>query len=826
MTFNSQKIRKIFDEWQTSENGLNEEEAKSRLVKYGRNELEIKKISLFSLWLRQFKNSMIYLLFTASFISLVLGEWVDALIIFIILIINSTLGFIQEYKTERILEKLKNFIKVKARVRREGQLKEIDRSLVVPGEIVVLKEGDLVPADIFLFKSENLMVNEEILTGEFYPAEKTAKASEDEKSNLVFSGTSVVKGYGEGVVIATGQKTSFGKITEMTIKTAKESIVERNLLSLSKMILRIVFITLSIVFVLNLILKGFQINIPEFLLFSVALAVSVVPEALPLITTLTLSRGAIKLAKKDVVVKRLSSLEGLGSIEIICSDKTGTLTKNVLTVKDCLAEDKAKCFLFGILASGFFQSERETTHDPFDLALWQAASEEIKKEIKNYQKIWERPFDPEKRTNALVVKNLKGEFFLIIRGAVEEVLRDSKKSFNYSEIINQYQESGKRGLRTLAVGFKKIKEKDFFSEEDEKGLDYLGFFTFSDSLKPETILTIKKAKKLGVKIKIITGDALEVAESVAKEAGLETGERVFSGEELEKMDEGKLLWTVENNNVFARVLPSQKYKIIQTLQKKYTVGFLGEGINDAPSLKLAHVAIVVDSGADVSKEAGDIILLKKDLKVIVDAIQEGRKIFANITKYIRYTFIGNFGNFYAMAAISLILPFLPMLAVQILLVNLLSDLPLIAVSTDNVDYQEIRKPRKYNLREITFVCIFLGFLSSLFDFTFFALFYKTGPEMLRTLWFICSILTELVLIFSIRTRYFVFRSSMPSSTLISVSFLAFFLTIFIPLSRLGKVFHFLVPSFSSLFIILGLVILYFIATETAKLAYYRSHKEI
>jgi len=822
----TKRIEEIFKELQTNQNGLTEEEAKKRLKKYGKNEIVVKKISPWSVWLRQFKSPMIYLLIIAAIISLFLKEWMDALIIFFILLINSTLGFIQEYKTERILEKLKKFIKIKSLVRRDGKLKEIEQSLLVPGDIVLIKEGDLVPADLRLFKTQNLMIDEEILTGESYPVEKNSEdLEEDSKKNLAFFGSLVTKGSAEGVVIAVGRKTSFGEVAKLTVETVKKSLFEENLLKLSKLILKIVFATLSIVFILNLIIRGFGINISEFFLFTVALAISVIPEALPLITTLTLSRGAIYLAKKKVVVKRLSAIEDFGNIEIICSDKTGTLTKNILEVKDCFSEEREKCFLFGALASGFFDQEKSLTHDPFDLAIWQATPTEIKREIKKYKKIWERPFDPEKRSNALVVKDDTGKLFLIVRGAVKEILSLSSQPANYAEIINQYQKFGYLGQRTLALAFKEIEEKNFYLETDEKNLKYLGFFTFSDTLKPTTKTTIQQAKKLGIQIKIITGDSREVAEAVAKEAGLEIGERVFTGEELDKLEGEKFSEVVEKNNVFARVSPTQKYRIVEDLQKKYAVGFLGEGINDAPSLKLASVGIVVESGADVSKESGDIILLENDLKVIVDGIREGRKIFANVTKYIRYTLIANFGNFYSMATISLILPFLPMLAVQILLVNLLSDFPLIAVSTDNVDPNEIKRPKKYSLREITFSCIFLGLLSSIFDFTFFALFYKTGPEMLRTLWFICSIATELVLIFSIRTRIFFLKAKAPSLTLISITLLALLLTIFIPLTQFGKIFHFVTPSIFSLLTIFGLVFAYFIATEIVKLVYYHYYKE-
>lgn len=814
------KSEEIFKKLKTSPFGLTEKEAELRLTKYGFNEIAVKKISSASIFLRQFKNSFIYLLFVAGLISLFLKEFIDAAIIFIILFINTFLGFLQEYKAEKTLEKLKKFIELNVKVKRENNYKVIKQRFLVPGDVVILNEGDLVPADLILFKSENLMVDEEILTGESFPIEK----SQEEGKNLVFLGTYIVKGYGEGVVVATGKETTFGKIAKISVETVKKSIFEENLLKLSKLISKIVIITLLIVFGLNLIVKGLSIEIPKLLLFFVALAISVVPEALPLITTLTFSKSALSFAKKKILIKRLSSIEDLGNIEIICTDKTGTLTKNVLEVKNCFSLDKEKCLLFSLLASDFFTGRKTISFDPFDLAIWQISSEKIKEEIKKYGKIWERPFSPEKRTNAVIVeKNEKR--FLIVRGALEEILSLSNKPFNYQEIIDQYQKAGYLAQRTLAVGFKEIEKKEFYSETDEKNLNYLGFIAFADSLKPTAKATIQEAKKLNIQIKILTGDSKEVAETLAKEIGIEIGGRVFIGEELEKMDEKRFLEVIEKNNVFARLTPRQKYKIVENLERKYDVAFLGEGINDAPSLKLASVGIVVDSGADVSKEVGDIILLKNDLKIIVDGIREGRKIFTNITKYIRYTLIANFGNFYSMAIISLLLPFLPMLATQILLVNLLTDFPLITVSTDNVDEREIKRPQKYDLKEITFSCIFLALLSSIFDITFFAIFFKTGPEMLRTLWFICSILTELVLIFSIRTKFFFLKGKGPSLSLIFVSLLAAFLTFIIPFTNFGKLFHFVVPSLSSVLTIIFLVLGYFILTEIVKLTYYRYHYE-
>lgn len=819
-------IEETYKKFQTSAHGISEEEAKKRLVIYGRNEITTKKISSWFIFFRQFRSPLIYLLLVASLISLLLGQIIDATIVIIILLINSILGFFQEHRTEKILESLKRYIRVRAKVRRQGSLKEIDQSLLVPGDVVMVKEGDLIPADLRFFKSSGLMVSEEVLTGESYPVEKKSLetlSAEESKKNIGFSGSLVVGGEGEGIILATGSQTNFGKIAELTISTAREGAIEKSLFHLSNFILRNVLIVLAVIFILNIILHGFNVDVPEFLLFSVALAVSVVPEVLPLISTITISRGIINLAKKKVAVKRLSSIEDLGGIEILCSDKTGTLTKNVLEVRGCYGQDQEQLKLFGLLAAGFFSDEKKISHDPFDSAIWHNSLAETKNQAKNYKKIWERPFDPDKKSNALIVAK-ENDYFLIVRGAAEIII-NLCPGIEKEEITEQVKKLGLSGQRTLAMAIKKIEKFNQGDLIEEKDLNYLGLFSFFDAPKPTTAATIEEAKKLGIKIKIITGDSPEVAEAVAKEIKLEIGQQVLIGDQIDQIKDEDLLVALENNNVFARILPKQKYKIIQTLQQKHLVGFLGEGINDAPSLKLANVAIVVDSGADVSKEAGDIILLEKDLKVVVEAIKEGRKIFNNIVKYVRYTLIANFGNFYSMALISLILPFLPMLATQILLVNLLSDLPMVAVSTDNVDSSEIKKPQRYNLREITFACIFLGLVSSTFDFMFFALFYNRGPEVFRTMWFVASILTELVLIISVRTKL-PFYQSRPSKTLLIICLLAFLLTIFIPISNFRDIFHFVAPSLGMFLSIFSLVGLYFVVTELVKIFYYRRQREI
>jgi Mg2+-importing ATPase len=839
--YSKKTIDEIFLELKTNFNGLSENEAKNRLLKYGFNEIVVKKIRWFDILFRQIKNSMVFLLFAAAFISLLLKEFKDSLVIFFILLININLGFLQEYKSEKFLEKLKSYIVGKAKVKRDGKKKIINKRELVVGDLVILEPGDIIPADLRIVKSKNFMVNEAILTGESYPVLKDELVEKEisdllKLRNIVFAGTTVVKGYAEGVVIATSKSALMNEIIALTSTIKHKSLFELDINKFSQFILKLVFFSLILIFFVNLIAKKGLIDFKELLLFNIALAVSVIPEALPLITTLTLSNGALKMAKKSVAIKRLSVIHDLGSLDVLCTDKTGTITQNILKIKEIFSFNKDKLLLNALLASDYL--EKKESIDPFDVAIYQLADKGLKNELLNYSQIWLEPFDPTRRRVTTVVKK-EDKYFLVSKGAPEEIIRLSDKIIKENNKIKDFTENEKRteikkiseigykGERVLAVAYKEIEEKEEYSISDEKNLIYLGFLSFSDPLKPTAKSAIEKAKDLGIQVKIITGDAKEVAEVVAKKIGLlkdKSEGKVFLGDELDKMSKEEFLKAVENGLVFARVNPLQKYKIIEALGKNHSVGFLGEGINDVPALKIAHVALVVDTGADVSKDVADIILLKKDLKVIVDGINEGRKIFTNVLKYIKYTLIGNFGNFYGMVIISLFIPFLPMLSTQILLVNLLTDLPLAAVATDNVSLREISKPKKYNFHELSFMCIFLGLISSIFYLIFFISFHKVDPDLLRTLWFIFGIFKEISIIFLVRTPYFFLKTCWPSFSLIGLCVLVLFLTILIPFTNIGHLFHFVRPPISSLSLILLLVICYAIITEVSKTIYYKYHK--
>lgn len=817
--------------------GLDKKAVTERIAKFGLNQLAIKEITGWHIILRQFKSAFIYLLFAAMAITVILGEVVDTLMIFVFIAINAGLGFYQEYSSEKTAQLLSKFALPRAKVLREGVIGQITAGQLVLGDIVVLETGDKVPADVRLIKQDNLTIDETVLTGESVPVFKKTESlknrpiSYHEALNLAFSGTDVLKGGGQGLVVATGKGTAFGQIAKLAGESRKISDFEKGISQFSQFILKLVGITLIVVFVAHLLINRDGVDVFELIVFSVALTVSVIPEALPLVTTFSLARGAKRLAKKKVLVKRLSAIEDLGGVEILCSDKTGTLTENKLTIANIFSNDKVQTVWLANLASSF---ELKQKIEPFDIALEKGLSPEQKEKIAKAVKISEVSFDPKTRKNSTFVKD-GDKMYLIIRGAPEAVLSSCLKSDKKAKDSTDewMSKEGRLGHRVLAVGYKEVHTaeaaNDFYAKELEKNdFVFSGIISFVDPIKPSSFLAVKQAKNLGVKIMIITGDSPEVAGAVANEIGLiDRPDKVITGTEWQTASQEKQEEFLDNNFVFARVSPEVKFAIIEALRKRYMIGFLGEGINDAPALKIAGVALVVDSAADIAREASDIILLKKNLSVIIDGIKEGRQVFANTTKYIKSTLASNFGNFFAVATASLLIDYLPMLPIQILLVNLLSDTPMISISTDTVEAGELKSPAKYHANEIIIIAIILGLVSTVFDFMFFALFFRISPEVLQTNWFIGSILTELALLFSIRTRSLFFKSVRPSKPIIALSLMTIILTIGLPFTTFGqKVFKFVAPTPGHLALIISLVVIYFIISETVKLLYYQNKRSI
>ena len=810
--------------------GLSSFQVESRRKESGVNLLEESHVHGWKIFLRQFKSSFIYLLLFATTLSFFLGQITEGVMILIFLFINTTLGFYQEYRSEKTVELLRRYVATRVKVRRDGKVSTINASELVPGDIVILEAGDGVPADLRIIEEKNLVVDEEPLTGESVSVDKesapqTGEATElYEAKNVCFSGTTIISGSAVGIVFAIGTRTMIGGISKLTGETTRVSQFEEELGKFSRFILYLVIGTLAFIFIANVILKGFSTKIAELAIFSIALAVSVVPEALPLVMTFSLSRGARRLAKDRVVVKRLSAIEDLGSIQVLCSDKTGTLTENKLTVcKSCTVngEEVSSEVIFAANLGGAYLSakKRGQTADPFDVALWESLAPEEQTLLASYIRISDTPFDPVHKKNSVLVER-DGKKTLIVRGASETILDSSTVSADErARTLLWIAAEGRAGRRTLALASKNIVGDDI----NETGLSFVGCVSFIDPIKESARQAIKDAQTLGIAIKILTGDSKEVAGTVAHDVGLaKTPENVLTAREFFALPEDERMETLEHINVFARTSPEEKYRLIELLQKKYQVGFLGEGINDAPALKVANVAIVVASASDIAREVSDIILLERSLSVVIGGIREGRSIFANTVKYIRSSLSSNFGNFYSVAVSSLFIEFLPMLPLQILLVNLLSDFPAIAIATDTVDPAELREPRQYNVRKLIAMGTVLGIVSTIFDFLIFASFYKVSPEALQTHWFIESILTELLFLFSIRSRGFFFQTKAPSLTLIILSVLAAGATIIIPFTSVGaSLFHFMRPTTSTLGLVLGIVAVYFVTTEFAKIAYYR-----
>lgn len=828
--YSVKKIDEIVRELETStDSGIGHQEAARRQKKYGFNELAGKELRWTSVLLRQFKSYFIYLLVGAAVVAFALGNYIECLMILLFVVINAVLGFYQEYHSEQTLKLLKKYVAPKSRVRRDGQEIIIESREVVPGDILIVEAGDMLSADVRFFKDDNdLTIDESALTGESAPVSKTGGILPNpakeiyQAKNIGFAGTVTLSGRGEGIVFAAGADTQIGGIAHLAAVTTKESVFEKSINSFSKFILWLVLSTLFLIFLANLFIRGDGVRIGELFIFSIALAVSVIPEALPVVTTFSLSRGALRLAKNKVVVKRLSAIEDLGSIEVLCSDKTGTLTENKLTVVEIFSSNPQEALFYANLAS----EDGKRSNVAFDVALRAALSPKESEKISHYKRLDEIPFDPERRRNCVFVES-GGKRELIVRGAPENVIAFSKNLSEpeREELNRRIVQEGRDGRRVFAVAKKELPSKSQVNlvEEEKKDLYFLGMISFADPIKSTAKAAIEKAERLGIKIKILTGDAKDVAGAVAHRLGLiDSPDMVITGEEFDKMSSAAQHLAVEEHSVFARVSPEQKYKVIQLLREKREVGFLGEGINDAPALKIANVALVVKGAADIAQEAADIVLLQKSLEVIVDGIKEGREVFANTMKYIKATLSSNFGNFYAVAVASLLIDFLPMLPLQILLVNLLSDFPMIAIATDNVDADELKKPREYQVREVVLLATILGLISAVFDFIFFGLFYRISPQVLQTNWFMASIITELVFLFSIRTHFFFARAKGPSRPLLWLSVAAFGATIILPFTNFGQtVFKFTPPTSSHLIMILSIAVVYFAITEGVKLLYYR-----
>ncbi len=836
----------IFLTYSTTENGLSASEAKTRKEKFGPNRIQDKKRRTpFVIFISQFKNWLSLILLAAVIISFWLKEKIDPWVILGIIIMSAFLGFFQEYKAERTLEKLKKLITHKARVRRDNKWLETESENLVSGDVVQLRIGDRVPADLRIIFCDNLSVDESILTGESVAVLKSAKSLKGvkltimEQKNMLFTGTYITSGIGTGVVVATGKNTVMGKTSLIMQQKIQPSGFQKQIKNFSTFLFRIILIMTAFVFIANALFKK---GIFDSLLFALALAVGITPELMPVIMTVSLSQGALNMSKKQIMVKRLVAIENFGNIDILCTDKTGTLTLGKFSLVNYIdLQDKTdeEILLYGLLCSSAFgKYGSDFTANQVDKALWDSRQKKIvDSKLQNYELVNENEFDFNRKLMSVVVNNGNKSLF-IVKGTTEQILQASDSYYENEKIIKINDTAkiriGKKvemledqGYRVISVAYKNAR-KDNMTIEEEKELVFRGFLIFEDPVKEGAKDLLGTFQEMGVNIKIISGDSPEIVKKTAIETGLaDEHARVITGKDIVGASEVQLKEIVSNNSLFARIVPEQKNQIVLSLKKDgHIIGYLGDGINDAPAIMAADVGIAVDSGADIAKEAADIIMLQKDLKVLAEGIKTGRKTFGNFTKYILNTVSANYGNMFTVAISSLFLPFIPLLPAQILLNNFISDIPLLGIATDNVDSNYLKKPRKWNIRFITRFMIYFGFLSSLFDFALILpliLLWKKNPDVFRTAWFIESSLSEMLITFTIRTTLPFYRSK-PNRWLVILTIISAFFVIILPIFGATKK----MLSFSSLpaaiiMWIAAVLIIYFISSEILKRIFFRKY---
>jgi Mg2+-importing ATPase len=783
----------------------------------GPNELERHTTSALSILKRQFASPFIYLLLAAAAVALATGESADAAMIVLFTAINTGLGFTQEFHAERAVRSLLGFWRGRAHVVRDGQTSYVETRELVTGDLIRLQAGDTIPADVRFVSARGLLVDESVLTGESIQVPKSPATSAEiptdwfGASNIGFSGTAVVSGEAEAVVFATGRSAALGEIAALAAETKTASAFEKEIGHFSVFIMKLVSVTLVLMLGLNVVIKGLG-RIEELLLFSIALTVGVIPEALPVVTTIALSRGALRMASKRVIVKRLSAINDLGSIDILCTDKTGTITENSLQVSDIRASDPDECLRYGLLGSSFLGEHSKQSNNSFDLALWERAGVSLRKEALAAIKLAEDPFDPIRRRNAALLEAANGRV-AVLRGAPDEIIPRCADAGDLLALGKWIGERGLAGHRVLAIAAKAA--SDATALDDADGWRLLGVIAFHDPIKQSAYDAVRKAAELGVRIKILTGDSREVAGAVAAKLGLINDPlKTITGAEFEALSAEAQHAALEEYQVFARMNPKQKFSVLALLQEKNSVGFLGEGFNDAPGLKLANVGLAVEGASDVSKEAADVILQGKSLAVIFDGIEEGRRTFANIHKYLKITLASNFGNFYSVAVSSFFIPYLPMLP----LLNLLTVFPMIAIAADRADAEDLKKPSHHDSKNFVFVATVLGIVSSAFDFAAFAAFRRFGEGPLQTMWFMVSALTELALIYSLRSSRRFWKAPRPPLAVVLLSFAAAVAAIALPFTEFGAAaFGFERPTMTFMRTAAIIVITYLIATETVKI---------
>ena len=823
----------VFGALESTPQGLASAEAAARLERFGPNRLgRQKRTSDLQLLLKQFANPITLLLTFASVVSFFLGDAVDGAIILAIILLSGLFGFQRERSANHSVEALLDLVQVETEVRRDGDVVSVPREDVVPGDVVVLKAGDVIAGDGLIVASNQLLADESSLTGEAYPVEKQpgvldAATPLARRTNCVFSGTHVVSGTAEVVVVRTGASTELGRISRGLEQKRPETSFEQGLNRFGVLLVRATAVLLVAIFAANLALDR---PVVDSLLFSLSLAIGITPQLLPAIVNISLAEGARRMADAKVIVKQLDAIEDIGSMDVLCTDKTGTLTDGSMRLDHATDVDGGDSDR--VLHAARLNARLQTGfRNPIDTAL--LADEPAGESGAPAGCLDEIPYDFERKRLSVLVAD-EGESVLITKGAVASVCavcdtvelangRTSPIAAAHDRIDRYVADRSSRGYRVLAVARRGLGSATTVGVDAEAQMTLLGFVTFADPPKADVKQTLAELRELGVSLRVITGDSRPAAAYVAGAVGLEA-RRIVTGDELDQLDDARLRLAVEDAQVFAEVAPQHKDRIVRSLHEAgHTVGFLGDGINDAPALHAADVGISVNTAVDVAKESASIVMLESGLEPIVDAVRLGRETFANTEKYALTTLSANFGNTVSMAVASLILPFLPMLPRQILLTNLLTDLPSTTIAQDRVDPERTLKPQGWDIGFVRDFMIVFGLVSSVFDFIAFAVLrlgFHAGATLFHTGWFVASMLTELLVLMVLRTQRPFFRSRAGKPLVVS-SLAVAAITLALPYSGgLAHVLGFVPLSRTLLLALLAITAGYIVTAELVKRVFY------
>ncbi len=797
------EVNSVLAKLETTSQGLSRAEAEARMVKYGPNAVAIEKRQ--GWWGRLVgaaRNLLVILLAILAAVSFATGDISGGTVMTLILVLGVALRFVQESRADAAAAKLKAMISVSATVVREGQEEEVPLSQLVPGDVVKLCAGDMIPADVRLVASRDLFVAQATLTGESLPVEKIDARelregiSPLDLANVCFLGTSVESGSATAVIATTGGLTYFGRMASSIVGPEVKTSFDKGMQRFTLLMIQFILVMVPLVFLINGFTKH---NWGEAFFFSIAVAVGLTPEMLPMIVSVCLSNGAIAMSKKKVIVKRLNSIQNLGAMDVLCADKTGTLTLDRVILErfcDVLQRENTDVLLDAYLIAHFQTGLKNV----LDRAVLKYREVHENLSIEHYQKIDEIPFDFSRRMMSVVVETPDKEHRLLTKGAPESVFPRcgffelegeicAMEPILIGDLMEQYQELSMDGFRVLAVAYKRLEKRATYSKDEESELVLKGYIAFLDPPKETAEKAIAALKKIGVTVKVLTGDNDLVTRKVCREVGL-SAEGLLLGSQVEKMTDQQLAESAERVDVFARVSPADKQRIIRALQQnKHVVGFMGDGINDAPALRVADVGISVDSGVDIAKELATVILLEKSLMVLEEGVIEGRKVFVNILKYIRMGASSNFGNMFSVLGASAFLPFVPMAPLQVLTNNLLYDFSQIPIPTDNVGPEETAKPRTWEIGAITRFILFIGPISSIFDYTtFFVMLYlfhcwdTSRAPLFQTGWFVESLMTQTLIIHVIRTKKIPFIQGRASWALTVTTVLVMCIGMWLPYS--------------------------------------------